>query len=164
MYKRLAYVCAIAGLLAGAVSLQTASQPAPSHIRPNPQLTPGSINSALTRDVLCAYGFSTKSYRQVTQATRQQVFRAYGLTKNRTGYCRTDQGCELDHLIPLELGGSNDASNLWPEPYDGQWNAHTKDHLENQLRSMVCSGVMPLAAAQTKIARDWIAAYRELHP
>lgn len=24
----------------------------------------------------------------------------------------------MDHLIPLELGGSNRLTNLWPEPYD----------------------------------------------
>jgi hypothetical protein len=31
---------------------------------------------------------------------------------------------ELDHLIPLELGGSNDLRNLWPQPFEGEWNAH----------------------------------------
>jgi hypothetical protein len=29
-----------------------------------------------------------------------------------------DTYCEVDHLIPLELGGSNDVKTLWPQPQD----------------------------------------------
>ena len=31
---------------------------------------------------------------------------------------------EEDHLIPLSLGGApDDPANLWPQPFDGKWNA-----------------------------------------
>jgi hypothetical protein len=32
-------------------------------------------------------------------------------------------GRRIDHLISLELGGANTVDNLWPQPYDGEWNA-----------------------------------------
>ena len=47
---------------------------------------------------------------------------------------------EVDHLISLELGGSNAIRNLWPEPYAGRWGARTKDVLENRLHDLVCEG------------------------
>jgi hypothetical protein len=43
---------------------------------------------------------------------------AYGLTGQRLS------DYELDHLIPLELGGAPaEAANLWPEPWNGEPNA-----------------------------------------
>jgi hypothetical protein len=39
--------------------------------------------------------------------------------------------CEMDHLIPLSLGGSNRQKNLWPQSEITEpWNAHVKDKLE----------------------------------
>jgi hypothetical protein len=69
--------------------------------------------------------------------------------------------CEVDHLISLELGGSNRPANLWPEPYDIVWNAKVKDKLENRLHKMVCAGEIDLSTAQKAIAKDWIAAYQQ---
>ena len=67
----------------------------------------------------------------------------------------------MDHLISLELGGDNQSTNLWPEPYYGQCNARDKDRLENELHRRVCSGAMSLKQAQQEIATDWVAAYRK---
>ncbi len=56
---------------------------------------------------------------------------------------------ELDHLIPLELGGApQDVANLWVEPWNGNANAHMKDAVETYLNREVCRGAMPLADAQ----------------
>ena len=122
-------------------------------------LTPGDVFPNVSVDAICTPGYAG-SVRHVTAIVRQQVFTAYGLTGNHTGYCDGPQGCELDHLISLELGGSNDPKNLWPESYDSQpWNAHVKDHLENTLHALVCSGKVPLAEAQQAIASDWIGSY-----
>ena len=72
---------------------------------------------------------------------------------------------EYDHLIPLELGGAvNAAGNLWPEPdYASQsgFYLNPKDHLENVLKHLVCSGRMPLLTAQELIATNWVSAYRK---
>jgi hypothetical protein len=56
--------------------------------------------------------------------------------------------CEVDHLILLELGGSNEIKNLWPEPDDPRPGWDDKDELENELHRPVCSGEMTLADAQ----------------
>jgi hypothetical protein len=55
-----------------------------------------------------------------------------------------DSCCEIDHLIPLELGGSNDVKNLWPQPQDPRPGSFEKDSLENDLHHRVCNGEMSL--------------------
>ena len=63
------------------------------------------------------------------------MFAEYGITR------RAPREYEVDHLISLELGGSNSIRNLWPQSYLTQpWNAHVKDRLENNLHAMVVSG------------------------
>jgi hypothetical protein len=92
--------------------------------------------------------------RDVPAATKREIFFSYRRERQQ-GVC-----CELDHLIPLELGGSNRASNLWPQRYDGEWNARDKDKLEGRLHRLVCGGGLDLETAQRAIASDWIAAYK----
>jgi len=117
---------------------------------------------AITTALICTPGYS-KCIRNVPQAVKQLVYTSYGLAGNHTGYCDTNQGCEVDHLISIELGGSNDQQNLWPEPYQGaKWNAHVKDQLENWLHKAVCDARMSIDDAQSAIASDWIAAYKRL--
>ncbi len=65
-------------------------------------------------------------------------------------------------IFPLELGGSNDVTNLWPESYlSHPWNARTKDHLEHQLHKLVCAGTVSLREAQYEISHNWIEAYKK---
>jgi hypothetical protein len=64
----------------------------------------------------------------------------------------------IDHLIPLGLGGSNDAKNLWPQPKRGANNARAKDNVESKLRKLVCAGKLSLAEAHQAIVTDWYAA------
>ncbi len=80
----------------------------------------------------------------------------YDATKD-PGVC-----CEVDHLIPLELGGSNAVTTLWPERYAPKPGAREKDVLENFLHRAVCGGAMALEDAQRKIATDWYKAYQEM--
>jgi len=88
--------------------------------------TPGDVRTTVKVSIC---GTKTTTLRNVTAATKKQAFANYGLT-NKTGWCKA-AGCEVDHLISLELGGTNNISNLWPQPYAGEWNAHQKDKLEN---------------------------------
>lgn len=127
-------------------------------VLPRPAVTPGRSDPALTAQVLCAKGFTTTTIRNVPESVKRQVYSTYGV-QNHAGYCTGPEGCEVDHLISLELGGSNDPSNLWPQPFAGQWNAHDKDKLENRLHQLVCSGQVPLAQAQHDIATNWIQSF-----
>lgn len=122
---------------------------------PNSTLTPGAAGP-LTASQLCAPTFRTSSVRKVSAKEKAQVYREYGLAP-RAAPCP----CEVDHLISLEIGGSNALANLWPQSYSGQWNAHVKDRLENRLHRLVCSGQLTLGLAQRAIAGNWITAYKE---
>jgi hypothetical protein len=66
---------------------------------------------------------------------------------------------ELDHAVPLELGGSSDATNLWPESPP---TPNPKDKVEDALNAAVCQGRGKLAAAQLAIAADWLTAEKKL--
>lgn len=119
---------------------------------PNPTLTPGAV---LTEDVakICAPGYA-RSVRHTAYALKRAIYAEYHVTPQAGHY-------EIDHLIPLELGGADVAANLWPESYDAPGDAHAKDRLENFLHREVCSGRVPLRVAQRAIAQDWRAAYRK---
>jgi len=126
---------------------------------PDSQMTPGIVDRSLSLQMICTKG-SARDERNVSEAEKKAVYALYGIAKC-TGYCSGRQGCEIDHLISLELGGSNDIANLWPQPYDGVWSAHHKDQLENRLHELVCTHKMTLGAAQEEISTDWVASYRK---
>eukprot|EP00746_Dinoflagellata_sp_MGD_P115696 gnl/MRDRNA2_/MRDRNA2_51724_c0_seq1.p1 gnl/MRDRNA2_/MRDRNA2_51724_c0~~gnl/MRDRNA2_/MRDRNA2_51724_c0_seq1.p1 ORF type:complete len:263 (+),score=35.68 gnl/MRDRNA2_/MRDRNA2_51724_c0_seq1:49-789(+) len=111
-----------------------------------------------TAATLCVPGYS-RSVRKVSDSEKKAVYASYGLSAPRTGFCDGSEGCEVDHLISLEIGGSNDQSNLWPQPYFGEWNAHIKDRLENKLKELFCDGKISLTEAQTCIADNWKTCY-----
>ena len=67
---------------------------------------------------------------------------------------------ELDHLIPVSLGGSNDPDNLWPFHAQGEFTLDAKNALAAKLRDMVCAGKISLKDAQDAFKRDWTKAYR----
>jgi hypothetical protein len=129
---------------------------------PDPRCTPGAINPLVTQaninSTICRSGYTSKIRppEGVTEAEKAASARAYGYT----GSLRT---AEYDHLISLALGGDpNDSSNLWVEPNDrpgATSTSNTKDILENRLRSLICSGQVPLAETQQAIASNWVAAY-----
>ncbi len=138
---------------AAAPSVSGAPPRDPSHSAhlPDPSLTPGDTLNVTASDI-CVSGYSAK-VRDVPQSGKDQAYAEYGITAHAPG------SYEVDHLISLELGGSNSIKNLWPEPYFGDWNAHVKDKLENKLHDLICSGQLDLKSAQQQIATDWMSAY-----
>ena len=107
-----------------------AQQPTP--IVPDPKLTPGDAFEVTVQD-LCVPGYARK-VRSVPAEMKREVYREYGITSHGSG------DYEVDHLIPLELGGSNSIKNLWPESHrTSPWNAQVKDRLEGKLHELVCS-------------------------
>ncbi|MGH3427709.1 MAG: HNH endonuclease [Mycobacteriales bacterium] len=115
-------------------------------------LTPGQVRMTAKADICST---RTPGLRKVTAKTKRAVFHAYGIDCSRL---KCGQEYEVDHLISLEIGGSNDLSNLWPQPYDPP-GARQKDVLENKLHAMICSGQISPARAQKEIAEDWWRAY-----
>jgi hypothetical protein len=125
-----------------------------SPLTPDPKMTPGATLPVTTGDI-CVSGYS-KKVRNVPNDVKQKVYAEYGITSHKPGEY------EVDHLISLELGGSNSIKNLWPQSYVTQpWNAHVKDKLENELHNEVCSGKIDLPTAQHEIATNWIASYKK---
>ena len=124
---------------------------------PNARLTPGATFAGVTAAEVCTSGWATM-HRHVTAAQYHEVYGEYGIR-----YPEPFGTYELDHLIPLELGGDNANANLWPEPASPTPGFHQKDDLENTLHDLVCAGSLSLAVAQHDIASNWYAAYLRYH-
>lgn len=121
---------------------------------PKEDMTPGDILKGVTRENVCTRGYA-KKVRSVAESEKKKVFEEYNISPDSDHF-------EIDHLISLELGGSNEISNLWPQSYTTHpWNAHLKDALEDHMHHMVCVGDISLEDAQKEIAEDWIAAYKK---
>jgi hypothetical protein len=127
------------------------------HVRgalPDPACTPGAYYSKATTARICKPGYS-KQVRHVTTSTKDAIYAAYGITRHFNGTTG-----EVDHLVSLELGGSNVRANLFPESASPRPGSHEKDKLENRLHAEVCSGQIKLRKAQREIASDWVTVYR----
>lgn len=137
----------------------------PSLARPDPACTPGAVDADVTQadlaTTVCRRGGDTDSVRPpeaMTESFKYVALRAYGERAPVSAY-------ELDHLVPLELGGASDTRNLWPElddhPAPGV--ANSKDLVEDRLHDLVCAAAkggpgLPLASAQALVAADWTTA------
>lgn len=125
---------------------------------PDQACTPGAVFATATSGPVCVKGYS-KTTRAVTVATKRAVYAEYGLK-----YPQPAGTYEADHFIPLELGGSNDIANLFPEAATPPPGFREKDLVENYLHNEVCAGNLPLSNAQQEIADDWVAVYNSLTP
>jgi hypothetical protein len=121
---------------------------------PDHACTPGARFTTVTTAMVCRPGYS-RGVRHVTYTEKSAVYAAYGMHRHFNG----DNG-EVDHLVALELGGSNDQANLWPESAAGRYGSHQKDRLENELHDEVCRGQLTLRTAQRLIAGNWVTVYR----
>lgn len=133
---------------------------------PDPACTPGAVDGAVTQatiaSTICRSGYtaSVRPPESITEPAKHRSMAAYGSPGSAARY-------EYDHLVPLELGGSSDVANLWPEPNAGSpsefdstdsFGINAKDGVEDRLHDAVCSGQVALAAAQRAIASDWTTA------
>jgi hypothetical protein len=142
--------CALAFLLL--TQAVVAQQPTP--ILPDSKLTPGDVFDVTAQDV-CVPGYA-KKVRAVPAWLKRKAYAEYGVSEYKTG------DYEVDHLIPLSLGGSNSIRNLWPQSTQtSPWNSYVKDALERKLHRLVCAGELDLKTAQCEIASNWIEAYQK---
>lgn len=121
-------------------------QPAPDNA---PDCTPGESDHFGHRKACDGTDRSS-----LTAAERRDILARYGVP----GWTGADG--ELDHRIPLFLGGHTDRRNVWPEP-GGIPN--DKDALEYRVYRMVCFGDphhLRVKTARRIFLGDWRAQYR----
>ena len=124
---------------------------------PDRGCSPGAIFVGVSLATICTPGYSSR-VRNVGGAERASIFREYGLPVRSYG-----RAYEVDHIVSLELGGSNDAANLYPEAAAPAPGYHVKDRLENRLHRLVCAGQLPLGTVQREMASNWVALYRQVY-
>lgn len=141
---------------------------------PDRTLTPGVFDPEVTDDDICAHDWApgdppqrggddtySKAARHTSAHLKDAVFAEYHLINPHDG----GHAWEVDHLVPLALGGRDVKENLWPESRSGEgMNAWAKDRLEYRLYRLVCNPPpgaphVPLAQAQAVFRTDWVAAY-----
>ena len=133
---------------------------------PDLSCTPGGINSNVTQSnigsTICSSGYTTsvRPPESMTEPVKFILMDAY----NDPNSASTT---ELDHLVPLELGGSSATQNLWAQPDQGQpsefdpgdpYGINAKDGVEDALHDAVCAGKVTLASAQQAIVANWTTA------
>jgi len=105
---------------------------------------------------ICVPGY-TKAVRpslNFTHGVKQMLLKRAGRDRARAFEY------ELDHIIPLGLGGHpRKLENLELQLRAGGSGAKRKDRIEVKLQCMVCSGQVLLADAQREILTDWQTAY-----
>lgn len=135
-------VAATIAVTAAAVAINPGDHPAcTTGLLPDRSCTPGIVLTS-SKPKVCTPGYA-QTVRNVTDATRRDV---------RARYDFKGGDHEIDHLVPLSLGGSNDERNLWPEPAPA---FHVKDRLEFAAWRAVCAGKLKLRDVQRQFARDW---------
>jgi len=114
---------------------------------PNPVWTPGKFCSQTDpnfEDFRYA-GHVAYCKRNVPQSEKTGVATLYGIPKSDWSLY------EFDHFLPLNAGGSDEWSNIWPQPLA---EAHEKDKVEDEVYLGLKNGTMTQAEAEAKI-RAW---------
>jgi hypothetical protein len=125
---------------------------------PNPSCTPGAILADATLGDICRAGYahSERPPLSYTEPIKRRDMVAYGYGGQRLSHYI------LDHLVPLELGGSGySRANLWIQTLA---QAHRKDTVENYLANAACEHHIELRAAQRAIARNWLEIWQRMTP
>jgi hypothetical protein len=123
---------------------------------PDPDCTPGATYYKVTQSnihsTICVAGWTStvRPSEGYTQGLKVKQIALYGYAVTGT------YNYEVDHLIPLELGGAPySPRNLWPERGAIP---NPKDSVENALNNAVCDGSVSLRAAQHAMANNWTTA------
>jgi Protein of unknown function (DUF3761) len=142
------------------VTLRKRTKTSGCKLSPNPdrRCSPGAYYSKLTKAVICSSTFRTSSIRNVPESLKFAVEREYGMAPGHYG-----SSLEIDHIVSLELGGSNDIANLFPEKLYAHRGYRVKDKLENRLHDLVCEGQMSLGTVRRAIASNWQKLYERVY-
>ncbi len=119
---------------------------------PDEECTPGHIFPDATKEQICVSGYARKA-RKVSSSQKDRIYAAYGIRSHTVGEYN------IDHLISLQLGGSNDDANLWPQAAEPAPGYHEKIKVENFLHGELCRGEISLQQAQRLVGQHW----RDIH-
>jgi hypothetical protein len=123
----------------------------PAHAQavvPDQTLTPGVVRTTDATDV-CSHG--TNQLRHMSRERSDAIVAEYGLPGGR------HEAYEIDLLIPLSIGGSDDDEDLWPQPrrmIESEWTPSGRT-TSMRLHNLVCAGQIEITVAQKAIADDW---------
>jgi hypothetical protein len=136
---------------------RTVEQLIAAHVLPDPALTPGVLNPAVTpatiAATICVHGWTA-------------TVRPSGYGTDRLRDAETPAGFrpldgELDHLVSIEDGGAPaDPKNLWWMVYADRYGARVKDVLETMVSRAVCAGRMTLDQARAALSTNWLIGYQ----
>src|SRR5262249_8514460 len=114
---------------------------------PDPTLTPGassmSVSPTTLGQTICSTDGSTPA--RVSKRSEDEVYRRYRVSQDQ------QSRYAIDLLIPADLGGTTDVTNLWPRRAGGALDAATT-RFESGLNVRVCDGQLALPDAQRVIA------------
>jgi len=146
---RVATVCFLLALAAGSV---------PVHAQKAELLDPRVTQSTIV-DTICRPGYADDVLPPFDTLQRQKE---QLLTQRRVDPASASDYA-LDHRMPILLGGSpTSAANLDLRRWDGRAGQRRKERLAVFLKRCVCTGDMPLAAAQAAMSGDWPSRFRNL--
>jgi hypothetical protein len=122
---------------------------------PDPATCPGDVLPGVSRDDTCNPGYA-KRVRDVPESVKRAV-----LIRDGHDPVIDKSLFEIDHRVPLAIGGANTLKNLHAEAWDGPFNAHMKDRAEFRAYKLVCRGVLTIEQAQAIFKGDWSRFYVE---
>lgn len=122
---------------------------------PNTELTPGDIIENATRETVCSSGYSKRMRRDLVKKDKEKIYERYGLPYDSKHY-------QIDHFIPISIGGSNDPKNLWPQPIVNNAGFIEKQQVANYLHNKVCEGSIDIRDAQIAVKQDWHLVYHHM--
>lgn len=129
---------------------------------PPPEVLSPDVFVTSLDETICVSGYTRTVRPSVvyTNGVKRRLMREQGLA-----YEAHHSEYELDHIIPLALGGHpRNLGNLMLQPWVGENSAKRKDRLEVKLQCLVCSGQISLGEAQSAIWTDWRDAYSRYSP
>ena len=122
---------------------------------PDRACTPGTTLVSQTETTVCKSG-NASANRNVSATAKKSAYLNYGIKDHAAGEY------EVDHLVPLSLGGGNTSANIWPEATSPAPGWKEKDLVEVYLYDHVCNGDIDLKTAQQAIATNWLAIYEKI--
>ena len=128
---------------------------------PDPKLTPGALNPAVTQEnikqTICKSGY-TKTIRPPSSYTTNLKIKQMA----ERGLVGKAKDWEEDHRVPLIVGGDPKSPlNVWPEIWP---EARLKDRLETYEGKQICAGRITLKEAQVIFLGDFWIEYDRLAP